>query len=348
MKLATTVLPLAALGASQDNQIPLNTQDSRPLTLADMSLLGFGTWNLKEANTSEAVSWAIQVGYRHIDCAAAYYNEEEVGKGIADGLAKTGLTREDLWITSKLWNDHHDKVEAGINGSLQKLGLTYLDLYHMHWPVAGSGSDSYISYHDTWEAMTKLQQSGKARHIGVCNFSPDQLTSLLNKTSVPPQVHQMELHPYLPQTTWLNFHSRHKIHVTAYSPLAGTNPTYKDPPPPDPLLKNKILHKIAKKRNCTPAQVALQWGMARGTSVIPKSIHKDYITENFQALECGLKKKDLEKIDRLGRFHHRYNNPSESWGVGLYEGLEDDDGRHKGAKWFRKKEGEEDVGRERL
>ncbi|KAF7185500.1 putative oxidoreductase C26F1.07 [Pseudocercospora fuligena] len=324
MKLLTALLPFSAIVASQDNQIPLTTQDVQPLTLADMSLLGFGTWNLKEANTSDAVSWAIQVGYRHIDCAAAYYNEEEVGKGIADGLAKAGLRREDIWITSKLWNDHHDKVEAGINGSLAKLGVGYLDLYHMHWPVAGSGSDSYISYHDTWEAMTKLQESGKARHIGVSNFSPDQLTSLLNKTSVPPQVHQMELHPYLPQTS-LQSPRRHKSNLQRITSL-------------DPLLKNKVLHKIAKKRNCTPAQVALQWGMTRGTSVIPKSIHAHYIEENFHAIECVLKKKDFEKIDKLGKYHQRYNNPSKSWGVDLYNGLEDSDGRHKGATWFGKKE----------
>ncbi|KAK4541358.1 hypothetical protein LTR36_008116 [Oleoguttula mirabilis] len=321
-----SLLPLAAIAIAQHEapaaQVPL--QSTKPLTLDTIPLLGYGTWNLKGDNISEAVSWAIQTGYRHIDCAAIYGNEDKVGPGIADGLLKTGLSREDIWVTSKLWNDHHgtNSVESGIDATLRDLGVGYLDLYHMHWPVASGTFGNSIEYRDTWAAMTLLVQNGKARHIGVSNFDPEQLKDLLNHTTHPPSAHQMELHPYLQQDDWLKFHEKHGIHVTAYSPLAGTNPTY-DNTDPTPLLNNTVLSKIAEKRGCTPAQVALAWGMSRGTSVIPKSQHKERITENFGALECVLKKKDVKKLDKLGEAAHRYNNPSKGWKVDLYKGLED-------------------------
>ena len=126
----------------------------------------------------------------------------------------------------------------------------------------------------------------------------------------------------------MEWHEKHNIHVTAYSPLAGTNPTY-NPGDPSPLLKNDVVTKIAEKRGCTPAQVALAWGMSRGTSVIPKTSHLDRVTENFKALKCELKSKDIKKIDELGKEYFRYNNPSKSWGVDLYEGLEDSKGNHE-------------------
>lgn len=339
MRYTTLVLPLAAIAAAQEHQVPLAPSSDRaePLTLDAIPLLGFGTWNLKEKNTSEAVSWAIQVGYRHIDCAAIYGNEEEVGKGIADGLQKVGLKRENLWITSKLWNDHHapEAVKEALDVSLTKLGLDYLDLYHMHWPVSsGAGGKNQIYYLKTWEAMSEQLKAGKTRHIGVSNFSPAQLEDLLNNTSTPPQVHQFEVHPYLQQTEFLDWHSKRGIHVTAYSPLGGTNPTYKEGDKPEPLLRSTTVNKIAAKRGCTPAQVALQFGISRGTSVIPKSVKKDHIESNFNATRCVLKKQDFKKLADLGAYHHRYNNPAKSWDVPLYEGLEDFDGKHKRAKWF--------------
>lgn len=176
--------------------------------------------------------------------------------------------------------------------------------------------------------MGLLLDKGKTRHIGVSNFSPHQMETLLNKTSRRPDVHQMELHPYLQQNDFVKWHEKHGIHVTAYSPLAGTNPTY-DPGKPEPLLNSTTLKKIADKRSCTAAQVALAWGMSRGTSVIPKTSHFNRAKENLHSLECVLKKRDLEKIDELGEAYNRYNNPSNGWGVDLYEGLEDSKGEHK-------------------
>jgi len=197
----------------------------------------------------------------------------------------------------------------------------------MHWPVA---DNKKIEYKDTWAAMTLLVDLGRVRHVGISNFSPEQLKDLLNSTSHPPSVHQMELHPYLQQRDFLAFHAEHGIHVTAYSPFAGTNPTYEDDRGDTPnLLNNTVLQSIAEERGCSAPQVALQWGMSRGTSVIPKSEHAEYIEENFHAVECVLQKEDLKKLDKLGKYRKRYNNPSKGWKVKLYEGLEDSKGKHK-------------------
>lgn len=216
----------------------------------------------------------------------------------------------------------------------------------MHWPVASSGGRNYIDYVDvcpsilsfpntvltlvgqTWLGMEKLLDTGKVRHIGVSNFSPHQLNQLLSQTTIKPAVHQLELHPYLQQTEFIQWHKNNGIDVTAYSPLANLNPTYgspgesKDAPPS--LLMNKDITEIAKDRGCTNAQVALAWGMDRGTSVIPKSQHADRIMENFAAARCKLEEEDYTTIKKLGKkYLKRFNNPSDGWGVPLYEGLED-------------------------
>jgi len=313
---------LAAVTAQQShNQLPLG-----PTTLFQIPTIGFGTWNLKD-NATEAVSHAINVGYRHIDCAAIYGNEKAVGKGIHEGLKKTGLSRDDIWVTSKLWNDHHDprKVESAIDKTLSDLGLDYLDLYHMHWPVAETSKGNKISFLDTWEAMVQLIQSGKTRRIGISNFSPSQLDILLNHTTHIPYAHQMELHPYLQQEEWIQYHSMRGIRVTAYSPLGGTNPTYhrkaKNMPPP--LLENKAMIKLAEKHNTSTAGISLAWGMSRGTSVIPKSAHAERNEENLASKHIQLDSDDREVLAKLGRkFTFRYNNPSKGWKVKLYEGLE--------------------------
>ncbi|KAL8899295.1 MAG: hypothetical protein Q9207_006272 [Kuettlingeria erythrocarpa] len=316
---------VAALGVGgSDLQQPLFSQPSK------IPPLGFGTWNLDPSNVTEAVSAALQAGYRHIDCAKAYNNQEAVGKGIADGLKKTGLKRSDIWITSKLWNDHHNSsalVSEALDWTLVELGLGYLDLWLMHWPV-GTDADGNTNL-DYLEQMERLHGTTKLRHIGVSNFSPAQLQDIIQNSDAKPAVHQFEIHPYLPQTDWIDFHRTHGIAVTAYSPFANTNPTYKsgdddDDDDPPLLLKNRDMRAIAAERGCTTAQVALVWGMSRGYSVIPKSSHVDYIKENFGALECKLNGGDLDRIDGLSkRYLKRFNNPSRDYGVKLFEGLED-------------------------
>jgi len=308
-------------------------------TLANIPLIGFGTWNLKisSENTTDAVASAIETGYIHIDCAAAYGNQKDVGRGIKKGLGKVGKRRENIWVTSKLWNDHHapDKVEEGLDTTLEELGLEYLDLYLMHWPVGNhpKTGDLEYDYVSTWHAMEKLVKRGKVRHIGVSNFSPHQLHELIRHSKTKPFVHQMELHPYLQQFEWIRLHQQHNIMVTAYSPLGNSNPIYhsetryadpsaadKDPPQ---LLENDVMNIIATKRDCTPAQVALAWGMARGTAVIPKSSHVNRIVENFGSRDCPLSAVDVEMIEGIeSKWIKRFNNPSRGWGVDLFEGLD--------------------------
>ena len=164
----------------------------------------------------------------------------------------------------------------------------------------------------------------KVLNIGVSNFSPHQLRKIIEETEVKPFAHQMELHPYLQQTGWISTHQALGITVTAYSPLGNSNPIYGGKEGPPPLLKNDLFVRIAERRNCTAAQVSLAWGIRRGTSVIPKSSHKEYIVENIGALECKLHAVDLAEVKLMEKdYVKRFNNPSGSWRVNLFEGLED-------------------------
>ncbi|KAF7877450.1 hypothetical protein EAF04_001127 [Stromatinia cepivora] len=313
---------------------PSSSSTSSQIQSLPQPLIGFGTWNLNISpeNTTEAVAYAIEIGYRQIDCAAAYQNEADVGRGIKEGLKRAGLKRADIWVTSKLWNDHHgayENVEKGLNQTLQDLGLEYLDLYLMHWPIGFSPDGTKdLDHVQTYKSLTSLPKT-RVLNIGVSNFSPLQLKNVVS-TGILPYTHQMELHPYLQQSAWVATHKALGIKMTAYSPLGNTNPTYhsstsspKGQQKIPPLLQNEILRNIAETRNCTPAQVALKWNMGRGISVIPKSSHKEWIKENLEADKCELTHADLTKLRFVGRkWLSRFNNPGEDWGVRLFEGLD--------------------------
>ena len=221
----------------------------------------------------------------------------------------------------------------------------------MHWPVGNTGPDGNLTFDyvpvsmilsirwkyiteptfltaiQTWHALEKLVPTNKTKYIGICNFGPKEFYKLLKNSTIKPAVHQMELHPYLQQTWWITQHKVHGIAVTAYSPLGDTNPTYHKGDDDDDkaprLLDNPVLKKIAERRNCSVAQVALSWGIHRGTAVIPKSSNIKHIKENFVSPGCKLSLLDLAEIKGIGfKYLKRFNNPSTAWGVKLFKGLE--------------------------
>ncbi|GAB7339099.1 hypothetical protein MBLNU457_5751t1 [Dothideomycetes sp. NU457] len=261
-------------------------------TGAKMPAVGLGTWQSKPNEVRVAVKAALDAGYRHIDTALAYGNEHEVGQGIKD----SGVPREEIWITTKLDNPWHKRVEEGINSSLKSLGVDYVDLYLMHWPSSTDPDDLKKHYPDwnfidTWRELQKLPASGRVKNIGVSNFAIKNLEKLLNDESCKtvPAVNQVELHPNNPSPKLIDYCKSKDIHCTAYSCLGSTN---------SPLASDKTLAKIAEKYGKTTAQVLLVWGLQRGTSVIPKSVTESRIQKNFE-LDFELSDEDMKALSSL-------------------------------------------------
>ncbi len=284
---------------------------------------------------NRAVTIALEAGYRHIDTARIYGTEPAVGNAIK----KSGVPREELFVTSKLWNNSHhpDDVEAALDASLKDLGTDYLNLYLMHWPSPfARGSEMFpkdsngktkvgdSDYVDTYKAMEKCFKSGKARAIGVSNFSKAELERLIKETSVVPAVHQMEFHPYLQQTSFANFHKEQGIHVTQYSPFGNQNEIYDSGKNMNKLMDDPVLVEIGKKHGKTGAQVALAWGIAMGHSVIPKSKTEARIKANLVG-DFTLPKEDVDKIAGIDK-KMRFNDPSANFGWNFYQDL---DGKKK-------------------
>ncbi|KAI9492886.1 NADP-dependent oxidoreductase domain-containing protein [Zychaea mexicana] len=281
--------------------------------------VGLGTWQSKPNEVYDAVRTALKAGYRHIDTAYVYRNEKEVGQAIKD----SGIPREELFITTKLWNTSHrpDTVQAALERSLANLQLEYLDLYLMHWPIAFQPSPSNFprdadknilldstDFTETYAAMEKLVGS-RVRAIGVSNFSIANLEKLVQTAKIMPAVLQVELHPYFPQWGLLAFCEKHNIHVTAYSPLGSTS---------SPVMEEQIVTDIAKKHNVSPAQVLLAWGVQRNCSVIPKSVTPSRIVSNFQ--DAILTKDDVDRLNTLAKSERakRLLDPSPIWGVDIF------------------------------
>ncbi len=287
-----------------------------------MPALGLGTWKSNKDEVYHAVRSALQAGYRHIDCAAIYLNEAEIGRALADTFKAGELKREELWITSKLWNSSHRRqdVQPALEKTLAELQLSYLDLYLIHWPVVlkpgvvfQTSADDFVSLDEvpvseTWEGMEACLKAGLCRHIGVANFSIAKLKKLLATAQHPPENNQIEMHPLLPQNDMLDFCRSQNITLTAYSPLGSKDrpPHFKAADEPD-LFGHPVITGIAKKRSCRPAQVLIAWAIARGTAVIPKSVNPGRIRQNLEAATIQLTAKDIADIAGIGQ-RYRFIN----------------------------------------
>ncbi|MER5526185.1 aldo/keto reductase [Streptomyces sp. NPDC002677] len=248
-----------------------------------MPQLGFGVFQVPEEETTAAVAGALRAGYRSIDTAAIYGNERGVGQALAD----SGIARDELFITTKLWNadQGYDTTLAAFDASLDKLGLDQVDLYLIHWPTPAR--DLYL---DTWRALEKLYADGRTRAIGVSNFQPAHLERLLGAASVVPAVNQIELHPGLQQAELRDFHARHGIATEAWSPLAQ-----------GAVLKDDAVTAIAAGHGKSPAQVVLRWHLQIGNVVIPKSVTETRIRENFDVFDFELSPQEIDALTALDR-----------------------------------------------
>ncbi|MFE0630022.1 aldo/keto reductase [Streptomyces sp. NPDC058864] len=246
-----------------------------------MPQLGFGVFQVPDAETAAAVTSALESGYRSIDTASIYGNEAGVGQA----LAASGVARDELFVTTKLWNadQGYDSTLAAFDASLAKLGLDHVDLYLIHWPVPAR--DAYL---DTWRAFEKIHAEGRARAIGVSNFQPEHLQRLIDNSDVVPAVNQVELHPQLQQAELRAFHARHGIATEAWSPLAQ-----------GAVLKDPVVTGIAGRLGRTPAQVILRWHLQIGNVVIPKSVTPERIRQNIDVFDFALSDADVAAITAL-------------------------------------------------
>jgi 2,5-diketo-D-gluconate reductase A len=232
--------------------------------------LGFGVFQIPAEETAQAVEHALGTGYRHIDTAAAYRNEA----GVAEGIARSGLSREEVFVTTKLWNADHgaERAERALERSLERLGFDHVDLYLIHWPLP-----SEDRYAETWDSLTEFARDGRTRSVGVSNFQVEHLERIIGDSGVVPAVNQIELHPRLPQAELREFHAEHGIRTEAWSPLGQ-----------GAILDDPVIGEIASRVGRTPAQVILRWHVQLGNIVIPKSATPERIEENFRLFDFEL------------------------------------------------------------
>ncbi len=302
---------------------------------AALPAVGLGMWKVDKPQVSSLVEEAARCGYRHFDCACDYGNEAEVGDGLARVFESGVCRREEVWITSKLWNTYHaaEHVRLAVERSLHDLRLDYLDLYLMHFPIALKFVPIDLRYppewvydpespeprmelvpvpiRETWGAMEQLVRDGLVRNIGVCNFNCSLLRDLLSSVEIAPAVLQIERHPYLTQAKLLRFCQQERIAVTAFSPLgAASYFSLAMAEKGESVLEQATLRDLASQHGKTPAQVVLRWGVQHGTVVIPKTSRPDRLRENLALFDFELTDEAMQSIDRLNR-NRRFNDPGD-------------------------------------
>ena len=303
------------------------------VTGKSMPTVGLGLWKIDPGAVADAVYQAIKVGYRHLDSAADYGNEKEVGEGIALAITDGLCSRDELWVTSKLWNTYHrrEHVEAACRKSLEDLGLDYFDLYLVHFPIALS----YVDFNDryppewifdpeaenpgmrldavplseTWGAMEKLVEVGLCRQIGICNYSTSLVHDLMSYARIKPAMLQVESHPYHTQEALLRTAQQYGIAVTAFSPLGALSYVSLDMATAnDSVLTAPVVVAAAQRTGATAAQVVLRWGIQRGTAVIPKTSNPQRLVENLHLSELRLNEDEMAAISALNQ-NRRFNDP---------------------------------------
>ena len=309
--------------------------NSKSQNTLPIPVVGLGTWKIPRDQTAEVVYAAIKSGYRHLDCACDYGNEVQVGEGIARAIAEGVCNREDLWVTSKLWNTYHaaEHVSLACQRSLDDLQLTYVDLYLIHFPIALEYVPFELRYppewfhdpgvaapemklasvpiHDTWTAMESLHDQKKANYIGVCNFGTSLLRDLLSYARVRPALLQVEMHPLLTQEKLFRFCQQQSIAVTAFSPLGAESYfSLGMAGEEESLLQNSVVNKIAQNHGRSPAQVLLRWSVQRGTSVVVKSSQQKRLVENLTAVDFELTEDEMVALAGLNR-NRRFNDPGD-------------------------------------
>ena len=319
----------------QKNKINKDFVMTQKINVADQTMpaVGLGLWKIDSDAVAQAVYDAIKAGYRHLDSAADYGNEVQVGEGIARAIAEGLCRREELWVTSKLWNTYHreEHVEAACRKSLDDLGLDYFDLYLVHFPIALSFVDFQDRYppewlfnpsaempsmqldrvplSETWAAMEQLVGAKLARQIGICNYSASLLHDLMNYANIKPAMLQIESHPYLTQEALIRTAQSYDIAVTAFSPLGALSYVALDmASEAETVLTQPVVLAAAQRAGVTPAQVVLRWGLQRGTAVIPKTSNLQRLLENLALSDFMLSDDEMAAISCLNK-NRRFNDP---------------------------------------